>query len=218
MLEVYYLIKGIIIGFIVAIPVGPVAALCIGRTLNKGWLKGIFTAIGATLGDGFWACIAAFGLTFILDLLIKYDFWLRLLGGCFLIIMGMYILFKKKEIKSWFKSDDAAENWGKTISSTFFSSIANPITLFAYIALFSGFGLANAKDGFLPAGSLVVGVLIGSATWWLILVQSFTLFRNHLGDKTLTILNKITGGFVVFFGIIILLTLIFHVKLIGETF
>lgn len=218
MLEIYYLIKGIIIGFIVAIPIGPVAALCIGRTLNKGWFKGIFSVVGATLGDGFYACIAAYGLTFILDILIKYDFWLRLLGGCFLIGMGLYILFKKKEVKSWLKLEVADDHIGKTISSSFFACIANPITLFAYIALFSGFGLANAKDSFLPASSLVIGVLIGSFAWGLILVQSFTLFRNHLGDKTQTILNKVTGGFVVIFGIIILLTLIFHVKLIGETF
>lgn len=70
--------KGLIAGFLIAIPVGPIAALCIHRTLSEGKIRGIVFGLGAAAADATYGFIAAFGLTLISDFLVKEQILLRL--------------------------------------------------------------------------------------------------------------------------------------------
>ncbi len=216
--ELYYAIKGAMIGFIVAAPTGPVAVLCIKRTLNKGWFHGIATAVGATFGDAFYAVIAAFGLNFVIRFLTEEAFWLRLLGGCFLIGMGVYILLKRKTVRQPKKSLDSVDHLGETFMTALFLDLSNPITLLAYLAIFSGFGLSNVGQHLYATISLVLGVIAGASLWWFLLVQVTTLFKDKLNDRGLFILNKVSAILVLLFGVLILLTLIFNIRVFGKVF
>ena len=91
----FFLIKGIVLGFSIAAPVGPIGILCIRKTLQYGRLSGFFSGLGAALADMIYGSIAAFGLTIISNALLAFQFWLRLSGGIFLVYLGIKTCFSK---------------------------------------------------------------------------------------------------------------------------
>ncbi len=76
-----FLIKGLIIGFAIAAPVGPIGVLCIRRTLADGRFVGFFSGFGAASADMFYGALAAFGLTAIQRILVGQQFWLNEVEG-----------------------------------------------------------------------------------------------------------------------------------------
>lgn len=206
MVELYYALKGAIIGFLVAAPVGPVSILCIRRSLNRGHIAGFATGIGATLGDLVYACIAAFGLTFVINFLREEEFWFRLIGGGFLTAMGLYVFFKKKPPKEPDIEKDASKDAGELLGSAFLVDISNPIIILAYLAIFSGFGIATAEHGVFSAISLVIGVVIGAATWWFILVQIICLFRKKINERGIQLISKSASFLLTLFGILVIIS------------
>src|SRR6185437_6445643 len=81
--------RGLVIGFAIAAPVGPIGMLVIRRTLAEGRLLGLLTGLGAAAADSLYGCVGAFGLTFISGLLMGYALWTKLIGGAFLIYLGI---------------------------------------------------------------------------------------------------------------------------------
>ncbi len=100
-MEMSFLAKGLIIGFAVAAPVGPIGILCIRRTLEFGRFSGFVSGLGAALADTLYGVVAAFGLTLISDLLLAGQFWLRLFGGIFLIYLGIKTLLRKPKAEGY---------------------------------------------------------------------------------------------------------------------
>ena len=94
------IIKGIIMGFSIAAPVGPIGVLCIRRTISNGRLSGFVSGLGAATADGLYGCVAAFGLTFISSFLVSQQFWLRLIGGAFLCYLGVQTLLSRPAEKA----------------------------------------------------------------------------------------------------------------------
>ncbi len=205
------------IGFIVAAPIGPVSLMCIRRSLSKGRIQGFATGLGATIGDMFYAAIAAFGLSFVINFLQREDFWLRLLGGAFLISMGLYVLIKKREAPS-LKNTEDVQHLGETFGSAFLLDISNPVIILAYLAIFSGFGLDSAEGHIVSAISLVVGVAIGAAIWWFCLVQFICLFRKGISEKGIVIISKIAAFVLAIFGGFVIYTSFHRVPFLEGTF
>ncbi len=218
MLQLYYWFKGVLIGFLVSAPIGPVGILCIKRVINRGVFQGFATGLGASLGDGFYSALAAFGLTFVLNFLIREEFWFRLIGGLVLIGIGILWLLKKNKYEGFKKNPQKSRHVGEAFTTAFLLNLANPVTLLVYLALFSGFGLANASAHIFSAFSLVLGVIMGAAAWWFLLVEVVALFRKKLTEKSFEVLNKITADLVIAFGLFVLLTTVFHIKIFGQSF
>ena len=128
-------LKGIILGFSIAAPVGPIGILCIRKTLQFGRFSGLFSGLGAAVADTIFAVIAAFGLTLISDALLAGQFWLRLVGGAFLLYLGWKTFFTKVLDKS---QKISHTNLLHDFISTFFLTITNPMTILAFIAIFAG--------------------------------------------------------------------------------
>src|SRR5712691_237532 len=84
-----FLLKGVLVGIIIALPTGPVGVLCIRRTILHGRLAGLVSGLGAASADAVFGVIAAFGLGFISELLLDYQGWLRLGGAGFLLYIGI---------------------------------------------------------------------------------------------------------------------------------
>lgn len=217
MLEVYYWFKGILVGLIISIPMGPVGIMCIQKVVSRGVIHGYAAGIGASIADGLYAGVAAFGLTFAINFLMREEMWLRLIGGIFLIVLGIY-WFRKPKAYQLNVNHQESGHLGQTLTSAFFLNFANPINLLIYLAMFSAFGLTNASQHFLAACSLVVGVLIGVAGWRLVLIEITALFRKKITPHSLRVLNNITAVLVILFGLFLLATLIFHLKIFGENF
>jgi threonine/homoserine/homoserine lactone efflux protein len=192
------LLKGIILGFSIAAPVGPIGVLCIRRTIAKGRLSGFISGLGAATADGIYGCVAAFGLTFISSFLVSQQFWLRLIGGGFLLYLGVKTFIT-------LPAENAAEAKSNGIFSdyltTFFLTITNPMTILSFAAVFTGLGLAAAGSNYDTAGNLVAGVLIGSALWWLCLSGIVGLFRLKFNTTGMVWVNRISGSIIILFGI-----------------
>ena len=198
-MEITFLIKGLIIGFSIAAPVGPIGILCIQRTISHGRKSGLYTGLGAATADGLYGAIAAFGLTIFSTFLVGEQFWIRLIGGIFLLYLGIKTFTSKpsERIKS--------ENHKSLLSdyfSTVFLTITNPMTILSFVAIFAGLGLGGVKGDNLSALLIVLGVLIGSALWWVILSGSVSLFRSKFNISSLKIVNKISGIIITIFAII----------------
>src|SRR3972149_11539891 len=124
-LDFNFLIRGLIMGFSIAAPVGPIGVLCIRRTLAEGRLHGLLSGLGAATADALYGCIAAFGLTFISDVLVPQQVWFRLVGGAFLILLGVKTLRAKPSEKS---SSEKRTSLLGAYGSTFFLTLTNPMT------------------------------------------------------------------------------------------
>src|SRR5258705_11085466 len=136
-----FLLKGIVVGIIIAVPVGPVGVLCVRRTIFQGKLAGFVSGLGAATADAIFGFIAAFGLTFVSDWLIGYQQWLRIAGGCYLLYVGSSALLARSEVKS--DSERDAETPLRGFASTFALTLSNPITIVALLGLFSVLGLCG---------------------------------------------------------------------------
>ena len=135
------LLRGFILGFAIAAPVGPIGLLCIQRTLNQGQLVGLASGLGAATADAFYGAVAAFGLTLVSGFLIEQQFWLALVGGLFLCYLGVRTLLSAPAERA---AAGEAKSIGAAYASTFLLTITNPMTILAFAAIFAGAGLATA--------------------------------------------------------------------------
>ena len=87
--------RSIVIGFSIAAPIGPIGVLCIQRTLLHGRTSGLVSGLGAATADAVYGSIAGFGLTLLSEILIAWQFWLRLFGGLFLCYLGVKTVLSK---------------------------------------------------------------------------------------------------------------------------
>jgi len=201
--DISFLFRGLIIGFSIAAPVGPIGVLCIRRTLAEGRASGLVSGLGAATADAIYGCIAGFGLTFISNFLVSQQVWLRLVGGVFLCYLGLKTFFARP-------AEQAALAEGKGLvgayASTFFLTLTNPLTIISFAAIFAGLGLASTSGNYLSAGVLVSGVFIGSALWWLILSGGISVFREKFNLHGLQWVNRVSGVIIVGFGLFALLS------------
>ncbi len=197
-------LEGIVVGFLIATPIGPIAVLCIQRTLNQGRIHGIVSGLGAATADAIYSFIAVFGLTFILNFLAKEQMWLRLGGGIFLCYMGLRV-FRSRPVQRTTSGNNIS--YVGNYVSAFFLTLANPATFLAFAAIFAGLGLVSAAGHYMSAGLLIAGVFVGSGLWWLTLSGITGIFLKKLGYSRLASLNKISGIIIAGFGLFILLSL-----------
>ena len=194
--------RGLIVGFSIAAPVGPIGVLCIRRTLAQGRAVGLISGLGAATADSLYGAIAGFGLTFISGFLVSQQVWLRIIGGIFLCYLGMTTFLAKP-------AQSAAEVTGKGLigayASIFFLTVTNPLTILSFAAIFAGLGVASAGSNYLDSGILVLGVFLGSALWWLLLSTGVSILRKKFDDRSLIWINRISGLIIIIFGIIALL-------------
>jgi threonine/homoserine/homoserine lactone efflux protein len=198
-------LKGMVIGFLISLPVGPIAVLCIHRTLNEGKIHGMISGLGAATADAVYGFLAASSLSFISNFLIKEQLWFRLVGGFFLCYMGVRLLRSKLVQKD--VSEDSASYFSNYVSALFLT-FSNPGTFIALAAVFASLGITQTRVDYTSAGLLVSGVFIGSGIWWFILNIAAGVFLKKLDYIKLVWLNRISGIVIASFGILVLVSLI----------
>ncbi|MBC8263506.1 MAG: LysE family transporter [Anaerolineales bacterium] len=200
-MDIGFFLRGLAIGFSIAAPVGPIGVLCIRRTLAEGRAAGLVSGLGAATADAVYGCVAGFGLTFISGALISQQVWLRLIGGAFLCYLGLKTLLARP-------AEQAAPVGENSLigayTSTFFLTLANPMTILSFAAIFAGLG--GASGDYVSAAVLVLGVFIGSALWWLTLSTGVSLFRTKFTPHGLRWVNRISGLIIAAFGLLALLS------------
>jgi threonine/homoserine/homoserine lactone efflux protein len=200
-----FLLKGIAVGFVIAIPAGPVGVLCVRRTIFEGRLFGFISGLGAASADTIFGIIAGFGLTVVSNVLLDYQVWLRCFGGLFLVIVGIRAL--RKRVLREAPPEKNAENLAAAYFSTFVLTITNPITILAFLGIFAAVGFTGSEATVGRAGMLVAGVLLGSLVWWLGLSLGAGLFRQSIGETHLLWLNRASGTILTLSGVALLASL-----------
>jgi threonine/homoserine/homoserine lactone efflux protein len=201
-MEMGFLIKGMIVGFSIAAPVGPIGILCVRKTLQYGRLSGFFSGLGAAVADTVYGIIAAFGLTLISNFLLKEQAWLRLIGGIFLIGLGVRIFLSKPAAV-----EDPTLSHKTLVGdfiSTFFLTLTNPMTILSYLAIFAGLGFSYTSGNYLSPTLLVLGIFLGSSLWWFILSEGVTFFRKRMTLRVMKWVNRLAGAMIVAFGMVML--------------
>jgi threonine/homoserine/homoserine lactone efflux protein len=201
-----FLLKGILIGIVIAVPVGPVGILCIRRTILDGRLAGLFSGLGAATADSLFGIIAAFGLTFISDWLFNFQDWLRVGGAAFLLYVGITALIGDPMAKS--RSDNDPEGLFGDFASTFALTISNPITILSFLAILGAIGFTREEATIGHAAILVLGIWLGSFMWWIGLVAGAGLLRVTFQRQHLVWINRGSGGILVFAGIVLIGSLV----------
>ncbi len=218
-------LRGIVLGFSIAAPVGPIGVLCIRRTLADGRLIGFISGLGAATADMFYGAVAAFGLSAVSDLLTGQRLWLHLLGGAFLCYLGVRTLTRKPAslggsaaippgvLSRRRGTSDIAVlrprprlRLAGAYLSTFGLTLTNPATILSFAVIFAGLGVVGARAGYVSAAALVAGVFCGSALWWLLLSGGVGWLGGRLGPRTLRAVNVLSGVILVGFGAAVLLT------------
>lgn len=192
------LLKGFIIGISIAAPVGPIGILCINRTIRYGFGSGFVSGCGAATADGCYGLVAGLGLTIISSILLKQQELIHLIGGIFLVYFGGKILFAPPHTKG---SHISRNSLYKNYLTTFLLTITNPMTILSFMGVYAGLGIATGITTYTKSTMFVIGVIIGSLTWWLLLcwlIKSF--FNSKLIMSYLRFINIISGSIIVIFG------------------
>jgi threonine/homoserine/homoserine lactone efflux protein len=192
------LIGGIIVGLMIAMPVGPVNILCIRRTIGAGWRSGVISGVGAAAADMLYGGIAGFSITLVIQFLVREQFWIRLFGGILLVVIGIFYFFKRPVALDARLQDRGSAY--SDIRSAFLLTLTNPTTVLSFVALLAALGMGAQRHWWLTV-FLVGGIFCGSMMWWIVLSVIVNHFRDRFNDRLLLLMNRFAGVAIGGFGV-----------------
>lgn len=199
-------LAGLGIGVLMAAPIGPVNVLVIQRAVAGGFWAGLAAGIGAVLGDGLLAAIAAFSIRAISDVMAAYSGVIQFAGGLLLIAFGLGLLFTKPALTIPVGQKSRLVEHTGIIPQTFFLTVTNPGAILGIAAMVGGLGsLIGGLNTYLEALLLVVSVMGGSLLWWLGLSELIATIRHKLTESRLKLINRIAGVVLFAFGLILVI-------------
>lgn len=215
-LDWFWLIAtGFSFGFIAAAPIGAVNIICIRRTLHYGPLNGFLSGIGAAFGDGFFAALVAFGFTSLSDWIAGHTMMLELVGGIILVGYALYALFTEPPIRRIEEKGELMEERSTGIwsaaASTFGLTAINPATFFFFAAVAATLSslVPAGASSYAAAGTFVAAVILGSTVWWAVIVGITYFAHSQIGDRSIVVINRVTGVLIGIFGLFILANVMF---------
>ncbi|MES2503385.1 MAG: LysE family transporter [Myxococcota bacterium] len=198
-----FLLKAFAVGLVLAVPVGPMALLCIQRTLHFGFLTGLITGIGIATADSLYGLVGILGLSVVSDFLLQHQTVFRIGGGLFLGFLGMKIFHEAKRMR---KAGGLPEHKGyiRALISSFFLTLSNPMTVLAYVAVMAGMQISAAD--FRHPWVFVAPVFLGSFSWWLFLASMAILLKKRLRDEHMHMVGMISGVLLMLFSVIVIIS------------
>jgi threonine/homoserine/homoserine lactone efflux protein len=192
--------KGIIVGLMVSIPLGPIGVLCVQRTLNKGHRSGFVSGLGAAMADMIFAMIAGLGITFIIRFIQEKHIYFQIIGGIIVIILGVHI-FYTNPVRQLRMQRMNRNKLSQDFFSVFFLTITNPMAIFFFLAMFAGINIATGPMSIIHLITMVSGVFVGSAAWWFLLSTFVNFWRDRFRLKNIWWMNKVAGVVIFVLGI-----------------
>lgn len=205
----YVIWRGIAIGVIISAPMGPVGILCVQRTLEKGRRIGFYTGIGAAISDLFYCLLTGFGLSFIEDFLNQNQNVIQIIGSVVLVIFGIY-LFRSNPARTLKKPEEQVSK-GKNVLSGFLFTFSNPLIIFLIIGLFARFNFLLPEISFLHYIIGFLSIIAGALMWWWIVTFFVDKVRSHFNLRSMWLINKITGGIIMLFALVGVITAITNI-------
>jgi threonine/homoserine/homoserine lactone efflux protein len=195
------ILTGFLIGFVLSIPVGPIAVLCIQRTLNRGKYHGWITGIGASTSDVFYATLAIFGLSFVVDFINTHEMIIEIIGAVVFVFLGIK-LYKENPSANLSTENVRKESYLQDYLTAFGLTISNPLIIFLFITVFAQTEFVNSQTSIYQIVIALVSVFIGACTWWFLLTSLVNLLRNKINVRGLGLLNKFSGGMLIILAIV----------------
>lgn len=199
MLEI--ILKGLIIGLFISIPVGPIAVLCIQRTLNRGKYHGFVTGLGAATSDLVYAILTAFSLSFILGFINRNQFAIEIVGAVIMFFFG-YFLFKSNPLNKMSDTTLKKESYIQDFVTALALTFSNPLIIFLFIAVFARFTFIEPETTALQTAIGLLAVFIGASVWWFTLTSIINVFRSKFNLRGLWLINKISGSILILISIV----------------
>ncbi|HSD93105.1 MAG TPA: LysE family transporter [Methyloceanibacter sp.] len=198
-------LAGLGIGLLVAAPIGPVNVLVIQRAVSRGFWGGLAAGLGAVIGDGLLAALAALSVTAISNVMSAYAGWIQLIGGMLLVGFGFALLFTRPALAIPLGQKSHLLEHAGIIPQTFFLTVTNPGAILGMAAMIGGLGsLIGGLNTYFEALLLVAAVMGGSLLWWLGLSELIATIRHKLTEGRLKLINRIAGAVLIAFGLILL--------------
>jgi threonine/homoserine/homoserine lactone efflux protein len=195
------LLKSLLLGLSIAAPVGPIGILCIRRSLVDGRIAGLICGLGAATADAIYGGLGAFALHGISEWLVRGRVWMALAGSAFLLYLGVRIFRSGPPVAM-------ATSASGAFLSTLLLTLANPLTILSFAAAFAGIGAGAVGYG--GIATMLVGVFVGSAVWWLALTSVAGAARGRLTPAVFVAINRVSGALLVGFGLYMLVSLCGH--------
>jgi threonine/homoserine/homoserine lactone efflux protein len=202
---VQLVLAGIGIGLLMSAPIGAVNILVIQRAVSRGFWGGLAGGLGAVIGDGLLAAIAAFSVTAISDVMVAYAGWIQFIGGILLTVFGLALLFAHPTMTIPPDQKSHLKEHTSVIPQTFFLTITNPGAVLGMAAMIGGLSALIGGINYLEALLLVAAVMGGSLLWWLGLSELIATIRHKLTESRLRLINRIAGTVLFTFGAILVL-------------
>ena len=207
MYDILYLFKGMLVGLMVSIPLGPMGVLIIQKTLHKGALSGFIAGMGAASADSFYASVAAFGLGYVINTVQTHELLLQIIGGIFLLCIGLKIYFDNpiRQIRQRRQGRVSKTGLLGDYLSLFFLTVSNPITVVVFMAVFAGMSVFGESSSLLGELLVVIGVLLGGGVWWYTLSTLVNIFRKKFRLRVLITINRVSGLVITILGALVIL-------------
>jgi len=192
------LAKGILIGLLVSIPLGPIGVLVIQRTVNKSRLAGFWSGMGAALSDTLYAIVAGFSLTFVIDFIRENETIFQTIGALVVLAVGIHVFFKNP-VTDLRRNRHRGNTYFQDIISCFLITVSNPLTVFVFLAVFTSSGVAINLEKPYHSFFVILGIFTGAFLWWFSLSGIVSLFRHKINLRILWWINKAAGAIIVVF-------------------
>lgn len=203
-MSIFLFVQGVLMGLVVAVPVGPLGLLCISRALGLGPTYGLFSGLGVATADALAAGIAALGITLISGFLSEHQMILRLVGGAFLCYLGWKIYLTEPIAQVPIKDFNGLVG---AYATTLLLTISNPVTILSFVAIYAGWHVPSLDGHYVAAAILTLGVFTGSALWWVALFICLQAFHEKVNLRFLFWVHRVSGSIIAVCGVIVLFSL-----------
>jgi threonine/homoserine/homoserine lactone efflux protein len=198
-LPLLHLLEGIVVGFVGAMPIGPIGILCIRRSLAFGRKQGIVTGLGGAVADIVYIAVALFSIKLVADFVALEQYSIRLCGGIAVMAIGIYT-FRSHPSSRLITSNKFEHT--RLFVSTFLLALSNPVPLLGFAALLSALGIKYITGENVSLVLFVAGVFLGSLLWFSLLANIANAVRRNITDQKLSIINKVAGMILIVLGIV----------------
>ncbi|MBJ7448819.1 MAG: LysE family transporter [Parachlamydiales bacterium] len=195
----YLFLKGIVLGFAIAMPLGPASFIYMRHALSKGFAHGSLAALGASLADTLYSIIAAVGVSFIIGFLTNNLSYFRFFAGIVLIYLGLLMLYTQHQ--TLIHKKESCKSSTTLFFTTFLITLSNPLTILVFAAIYASFGHILFHKTWASTLSISCGIFIGSWAWGSLLSLGVSKIGKKWHLKTTQWMHWISGSLMIFFGI-----------------
>ncbi|MFI3302319.1 MAG: LysE family transporter [Rikenellaceae bacterium] len=203
-------LRSIMVGVAASITVGPVAVLCIQRTLSKSRQSGLVSGLGVASADTLMALIAYFFYSVLQGPIDKYNVILRIIGGVFVVGVGAYIFLQNPVMQIRKNRAGKSSPW-QDFGSIFGLTIANFLMVIPYIlAFFAVFKISTGDavdaSSWMSGLIIIAGFFSGAVAWWTALAFVINLFRTKFRPRHMLTINHVAGSIIGLLGVYTILS------------